>query len=58
MLLKLFSIIKPYLCLLGRAKRILPCFRQRYHSLTNCDYTRQTDKPRSIVTWNIQGLFK
>lgn len=57
MLFKLFSIIKPYLCLLGRAKRILPCFRQRYHSLTNCGYTRQSDKPRSIVTWNIQALF-
>lgn len=57
MLFKLFSIIKPYLCLLGRAKRILPCFRQKYHSLTNCGYTRQTDKPRSIVTWNIQALF-
>jgi endonuclease/exonuclease/phosphatase family metal-dependent hydrolase len=57
MLFKLFSIIKPYLCLLGRAKRIFPCFRQRFHSLTNCGYTRVTDKPRSIVTWNIQGLF-
>lgn len=57
MLFKLFSIIKPYLCLLGRAKRFFPCFRQRYHSLTNSGYTRQTDKPRSIVTWNIQALF-
>ena len=59
MLFKLFSIIKPYVTFVYwvGAKRILPCFRQRYHSLTNCGYTRQSDKPRSIVTWNIQALF-
>lgn len=33
------------------------CKKERFLPLTNCAYTHLEKKPRSIVTWNIQGLF-
>ena len=50
----LFKVIN-YICLLGRIFRC--CKKETFIPLTNCGYNRLDHKPRTILTWNIQGLF-
>lgn len=48
---RLFNCI----CSIGRLYR---CYKsKKFRHLTNSNYVDTTDKPTSIVTWNIQGLF-
>ena len=44
-----------WVCSIGRIFRF--CKSKKFMPLTNCNTVNTTDKPTSIVTWNIQGLF-
>ena len=44
-----------WVCSIGRIYRF--CKSKKFMPLTNCNTVNTSDKPTSIVTWNIQGLF-
>ena len=53
--MKLLQKIWNSLCTLKRIFRC--CQREKFMPLTNCGTVNTDHKPRSIITWNIQGLF-